>query len=110
MSSSNVTVTAHRLREVEVITHPDAHATQVVFSVTVQGAVDADHHVLVSRIIAADHGDWETMIFFWNKETEEVESWMDVYASRGYEEIEQSVSNYIETVASCYNNPKESSS
>ena len=106
----NVSVTAHRLREVEVITHPDAHATQVVFSITVQGAVDADHHVLVSRIIAPDHGGWETMIFFCNEETKEVESWLPVYEVRGYEEIEQSVTNYIETVASCYNNPKESSS
>ena len=111
MSSSNVSVTAHRLREVEVITHPDAHATQVVFSITVQGAVDADHHVLVSRIIAPiDDGGWETMIFFWDDETGKVASWMAVYEGQGYEEIEESVSNYIKTVASCYNNPEESSS
>tara|TARA_Y100000593_G_C4035728_1_gene202675 strand:+ start:94 stop:426 length:333 start_codon:yes stop_codon:yes gene_type:complete len=110
MSSSNVTVTAHRLREVELITNPDAHATQVVFSITVQGAIAADHHVLVSRIIAADHGGWETMIFFWDEKTEEVESWMPVSEGQGYEEIEESVSNYIKTVATCYNNPKESSS
>jgi len=106
----NVSVTAHRLREVEVITHPDAHATQVVFSITTNHETVEDHHVLVSRVISSDVIGWETMIFFWDEETGKVESWKDVYAAYGHEEIEQSVSNYIKTVATCYNNPEESSS
>tara|TARA_R100001082_G_scaffold58074_1_gene32125 strand:+ start:139 stop:462 length:324 start_codon:yes stop_codon:yes gene_type:complete len=105
----NVKVTAHKIGEVERVGYLDAHGHRCYYSITVQGAIDADHHVMVSRIIAFDHGGWETMIFFCNEETKEVESWMPVYEVRGYEEIEQSVSNYIKTVASCYNNPKESS-
>tara|TARA_R100000664_G_C2660650_1_gene77021 strand:+ start:131 stop:463 length:333 start_codon:yes stop_codon:yes gene_type:complete len=110
MSSSSVTVTAHKIGEVETVWYLDAHAHRCYYSITVQGAVDADHHVMVSRIIADEHNGWETMLFFCNGETKVVESWLPVYEVHGYEEIEQSVSNYIKTVASCYNNPKESSS
>lgn len=49
---------------------------------------------VVSRAIAFDHGDWETMIFKADKNGN-VLDWLELYAHRGFESTECSVNSYM---------------
>ena len=55
---------------------------------------DSDDYHLISRVVAADHGDYETMIFLADEEGE-VTDWGGVYLHRGYESIENSILNFL---------------
>ena len=51
--------------------------------------------ILVSRVIAADHMDWETMIFPADKDGE-VLDWSELWSVRGWEHIGTTLDNYLE--------------
>lgn len=54
--------------------------------------VDTEYY-LVSRVIALDHGGWETMIFRSDKEGEVID-WGEVYGTRQYESHSKSIKNW----------------
>lgn len=60
-------------------------------------AVRDANFVLVSRVVATDHGNWETMIFPADKEGS-VENWGDLWSVRGWEHMGTTVDNFMETV------------
>ena len=53
--------------------------------------------VLVSRIFAFDHEDWETMIFPSDKDGN-VNNWGDLWAIRGWEHIQTTVDSFVEAL------------
>jgi len=57
---------------------------------------ETTEYFLASRIIAIDHGDWETMLFPADEEGE-ILDWGEIYSIRGWEKIDTTVSAYIKT-------------
>ena len=51
-------------------------------------------HLVVSRVIAMDHGGWETMIFPSDSKGN-VTDYLELYVHRGYESHEESVENFL---------------
>jgi len=52
--------------------------------------------ILVSRVIAMDHGDWETLIFPADEEGE-VLDWGELWGVRGWEHIGTTLNNFLES-------------
>ena len=50
-------------------------------------------YFIVSKAIANDHGDWETLVFPSNKEGK-IESWLEVYSMKGDEPIVKTVEDF----------------
>jgi hypothetical protein len=55
---------------------------------------DSDVYHVISRVIAMDHGEFETMIFTADADGE-ITDWGGVYEHRGYESIQDSIINYF---------------
>tara|TARA_R100000234_G_scaffold30832_2_gene18115 strand:- start:1642 stop:1986 length:345 start_codon:yes stop_codon:yes gene_type:complete len=51
--------------------------------------------ILVSRVVARDHGDWETLIFPADEDGE-VLDWMELWGVRGWEHIGTTLNNFLE--------------
>ena len=56
---------------------------------------DAGEFWFVSRIIAKDHKDYETMIFPADKNGEVVD-WTEVYEAKGWESMEETFRNHFD--------------
>ena len=54
-----------------------------------------NEHFFVSRIVAFDHKGWETMIFESDKDGN-VEDWGELYSTRGWEELEDTLQNFFD--------------
>ena len=52
-------------------------------------------YFVASRAIAFDHGGWETMIFHASK-SGDIINWKEVYAHRGFEDIDVTVRSFYE--------------
>ena len=55
-----------------------------------------DRYYVVSRVIAEDHGGWETMIFNSSKDGE-ITNWGEIYEHRGYETIGESIASCLDS-------------
>jgi hypothetical protein len=56
--------------------------------------IDGNYYV-ISRIIAPDHGEWETMIFNSDKDGE-IQGWGELYSYRGMEPFEETIRKFQE--------------
>ena len=57
--------------------------------------IKSSNFVIVSRIIAFDHEDWETMIFPADQ-TGEIIDWGELWSVRGWEHIGTTVNNFVD--------------
>ena len=95
-----------KLEEIKVLVDeliaPDKYRTQVLYHIDSDDGISystwkdeeiTTRYFVASRVIAHDHGDWETMIFPANEEGE-ITDYLDLWSTRGYEEIGQTVLNW----------------
>ncbi len=54
-------------------------------------------HVVVSRVIAMDHGGWETMIFSSDSKGN-ITDYLELYVYRGYESHKKSIENFLRNI------------
>ena len=55
-----------------------------------------EEYYIVSRVIAFDHKEWETMIFQSNK-TGDIENYLPTWQTRGWEPIQDTMQDWLET-------------
>ena len=70
---------------IETLNDPEENRIQVVYK---------GEHFIISRVLALDHGDFETMLFP-PDEDGEVTNCGGVYEHRGYESTEDTIRNFL---------------
>ncbi len=58
--------------------------------------IDGTYYI-VSQVVAPDHGDWETMIFYGDKNGN-ITNFLDLYCYIGYEELKDSVTKFTQEI------------